>query len=106
MSSSQEERLNPLAQQLNERLRAAAPEILAMLSALGRRLYFPRGILSQSAEARARAHRVNATIGIATEGGEAMHLPSIQRHLRQLLLDDVYPYAPAVGRGELRLRWK
>ena len=47
-----------------------------MLSALGRRLYYPKGILTQSAEARQKAHRSNATIGIATEGGEPMHLPS------------------------------
>ena len=38
---------NPLAQQLNERLEQVAPSVLAMLSPLGRRLYFPKGILSQ-----------------------------------------------------------
>ncbi len=58
--------LSPLAAELNQRLEAAAPEVLAMLSGLGRRLYFPKGILSQSAEANAKAHRFNATIGIAT----------------------------------------
>ena len=47
---------NPLAQQLNERLEQAAPDVLAMLSPLGRRLYFPKGILSQSAEAKQKAH--------------------------------------------------
>jgi hypothetical protein len=61
--------LNPLARALNTRLEQAGPEVLAMLSALGRRLYFPKGILSQTAEAREKAHRFNATIGIATEGG-------------------------------------
>ena len=45
------EELNPQAQALNARLDSAAPEVLAMLSALGRRLYFPAGgILAQSAE--------------------------------------------------------
>ena len=73
--------LNPIAQELNARLEAAAPEVLAMLSPLGRRLYFPRGILTQSAEAKEKAHRFNATIGIATENGAAMHLPSVQRHV-------------------------
>ncbi len=44
-----EAKLNPLAVSLNERLAAAAPEVAGMLSALGRRLYFPKGILTQSA---------------------------------------------------------
>ena len=68
--------LNPLATGLNERLASAAPEVLDMLSSLGRRLYYPKGILSQSAEAGARAHTANATIGIATENGAPMALPS------------------------------
>ena len=64
--------VNPLARDLNDRLLAAAPEVLEMLSGLGRRLYFPKGILSQSAEANQKAHRFNATIGIATEGDGPM----------------------------------
>ncbi len=98
--------MNPLATQLNERLEAAAPEVLAMLSGLGRRLYFPKGILSQSAEAKQKGHRFNATIGIATEAGQAMHLASIQKHLEGVAPDDAYPYAPAPGRPGLRERWR
>ena len=37
-------KLNPIAQSLNEKLEEAAPEVLAMLSEYGRRLYFPKGI--------------------------------------------------------------
>jgi len=106
MSPSQEAPLNPLAAALNEKIRAAAPEIFDMLSAYGRRLYFPKGILSQSAEAKARAHRFNATIGIATEGGHAMHLASIQKHLADIEPDDAYTYAPASGRPGLRELWR
>jgi len=73
--------LNPLAKGLNERLEKAAPEILAMLSSMGRRLYFPKGILSQSAEAKKKATRFNATIGIATEKDGPMHLASAAKHL-------------------------
>jgi len=73
--------LNPLAEGLNRRLEAAAPEVLAMLSAYGRRIYFPKGILSQSAEAKQKAKRFNATIGIATEGDGPMHLASTAKHL-------------------------
>ena len=101
-----EQALNPLARELNEQLAASAPEILAMLSPLGRRLYFPKGILSQSAEARQKAHRFNATIGIATEKGQAMHLASVQSHLRDISPDDAFTYAPASGRLSLRERWR
>jgi aspartate/methionine/tyrosine aminotransferase len=100
------EKLNPLAAQLNERLEKAAPEVLAMLSAYGRRIYWPKGILSQGAEAKKHAHRVNATIGIATEGGAAMFLPSIQSHLPDLAPDEIYNYAPPAGRPGLRERWR
>src|SRR5499426_2900131 len=100
------ETLNPLARELNEKLAESAPEILAMLSPLGRRLYFPKGILSQSAEAKQKAHRFNATIGIATEKGHAMHLASVQSHLRDISPDDAFTYAPASGRVSLRERWR
>ena len=97
---------NPLAQQLNERLEQAAPAVLAMLSPLGRRLYFPKGILSQSAEARQKGTRFNATIGIATEKGGPMYLPSMQRHLVEIAPNDAYNYAPPAGRQTLRERWR
>jgi aspartate/methionine/tyrosine aminotransferase len=98
--------LNPLAAQLNARLEKAAPEVLAMLSGLGRRLYYPKGILTQSAEARQKAHRSNATIGIATEGGEPMHLPSIARSLVGISAADAFDYASPGGRPGLRERWR
>jgi aspartate/methionine/tyrosine aminotransferase len=98
--------LNPLARDLNERLQAAAPETFGMLSALGRRLYFPKGILSQSAEAKARAKRFNATIGIATEQGGPMALPSITEHLAGIDRQDAVNYAPPAGRPDLREHWR
>jgi aspartate/methionine/tyrosine aminotransferase len=98
--------LNPLAIELNERLEAAAPEVLGMLSSLGRRLYFPKGILSQSAEAKAKAHRFNATIGIATEDGAPMHLRSIARHLVDVEPEEAFSYAPPAGQQALRERWR
>ena len=99
-------RTNPIAEALNQRLEAAAPEVLALLSPYGRRLYFPKGILSQGAEAKQKAHRVNATIGIATEGGEPMHLPSMQRHLVGVSAREAWDYAPPAGRASLRERWR
>jgi len=98
--------VNPLAKALNDSLEQSAPEVLAMLSPLGRRLYFPKGILSQSAEAKQKAKRFNATIGIATEKGGAMFLPSMQAHLKDISPGDAYNYAPPAGRPDLRERWK
>jgi aspartate/methionine/tyrosine aminotransferase len=101
-----EENIQPLARELNERLAKAAPEVFEMLSALGRRLYFPKGILSQSAEAKQKAHKLNATIGIATENGEPMHLRSIASHLSGVTAGEAFDYAPPAGQQKLRERWR
>jgi aspartate/methionine/tyrosine aminotransferase len=101
-----EQQLNPLARELNARLAEAAPEVLALLSPLGRRLYFPTGgILAQSAEAKAKGHTANATIGIATEGGGPMVLPSMASHT-DIEPADAFTYAPPAGRAGLRERWR
>ncbi len=93
--------LNPLARALNDSLEEAAPEILGMLSPLGRRLYFPKGILSQGAEAKAKGKRFNATVGIATDRQGPLYLDSIQQLLPGLDPAEVYPYAPPAGRPGL-----
>lgn len=100
------ETLNPLAKALNESLEQASPEVYSMLSALGKRLYFPKGILAQSAEAKSKAKRFNATIGIATEGAEPMFLPSVHSSLNGVAVDEAYNYAPPSGRQKLRELWK
>jgi aspartate/methionine/tyrosine aminotransferase len=98
--------LNPLARDLNTRLKAAAPEVLAMLSGLGRRLFFPKGILSQSAEAKQKAKRFNATIGIATEDGGPMYLPSVANQVEGFKPAEAFTYAPPAGQPALRERWR
>jgi len=98
--------LNPIAESLNEELREAAPEVLGMLSGYGRRLYFPKGIISQTAEAKRKATRFNATIGIATEGTGPMALPSIADQLGGVSLADAITYAPPAGRPRLRSLWR
>jgi aspartate/methionine/tyrosine aminotransferase len=100
------EKLNPIAESLRDQLREAAPEVLAMLSAYGRRLYFPKGIISQTAEAKEKAHRFNATIGIATEAGGPMALPSITSQLGTVPPADAVNYAPPAGRVSLRALWR
>lgn len=99
--------MNPLAQQLNETLQSESPNVYAMLSALGKAIYFPKeGILSQSAEAKTKATKFNATIGIATEGGQPMHLKVIQDTLSAYNPKDIYEYAPPGGKPELRAAWR
>jgi aspartate/methionine/tyrosine aminotransferase len=99
--------MNPLARQLNETLERENPYVYAMLSKLGKEIYFPKvGILSQSAEAKAKAKKYNATIGIATESGQPMHLKVIQDTLSAYAPKDIYEYAPPAGKPELRAAWR
>jgi len=99
--------MNSLAQQLNETLQAERPNVYEMLSGIGKSIYFPKeGILSQSAEAKTKAKKFNATIGIATEGGAPMHLKVIQDTLSAYNPKDIYEYAPPAGKPELRSAWR
>lgn len=99
--------MNPLAQQLNTTIERENTHVYAMLSSLGKAIYFPKeGILSQSAEAKAKAKKYNATIGIATEGGTPMHLKIIQDTLSAYNPKDIYEYAPPAGKPELRTEWR
>jgi len=98
--------MNPLAVELNEMLSQSNPYVLEMLSDLGKNLFFPKGILTQSAEAKEKAHKFNATIGIATEKGGPMYLQCIQEKLTAFDPKDIYPYAPPAGKPELRSLWR
>ncbi len=99
--------MNTLAQQLNETIGRQSPRVLEMLSDLGKDMYFPKiGILSQGAEAKQKANKYNATIGIATENGVPMHLDVIQRTLSSYDPKDIYEYAPPAGKPELRSVWR
>jgi aspartate/methionine/tyrosine aminotransferase len=99
--------MNPLAKQLNETIEADNPYVLEMLSELGKEIFFPKvGILSQSAEATKKATKFNATIGIALENKQPMHLKAIQDTLSAYAPKDLYPYAPPAGKPELRTAWR
>lgn len=98
--------MNPLAQELNETIKKGNKHIYDMLSDLGKKLYFPKGILSQSAEAKKSATKYNATIGIATESKSPMHLPSVMQYFNQLTPAELFDYAPASGVQRLREKWK
>ncbi|MHB1651343.1 MAG: aminotransferase class I/II-fold pyridoxal phosphate-dependent enzyme [Desulfitobacteriaceae bacterium] len=98
--------MNEIAQELNSQIQNGNPYIYELLSDLGKNLYFPKGIITQSAEAKEKAYRFDATIGIATEQGEPMYLPVVQETLSNYQPKDLYPYAPPAGKAELRKIWR
>ena len=98
--------IRPLAAELNETIGRENPHVYSMLSDLGKRLFFPKGILAQSAEAKDKAKRHDATIGIAREKGKPMFLPSVMKYFNDLTPGETLTYAPATGRPDLRKKWK
>ncbi|MGI6432439.1 MAG: aminotransferase class I/II-fold pyridoxal phosphate-dependent enzyme [Sphaerochaetaceae bacterium] len=97
--------MNPLAQELNDILNGSLAAEL--LSDFGKRMYFPKGIISQTAEANQHASTYNATIGIAATNGLAMGIESIHTEFNNnLSYDDVFPYAPTAGEPKLRKIWQ
>ena len=98
--------LNPIAEELNKAIGAANPGVLRMFSRIGEAVFFPKGIMHQSQEAKEMAApSLNATIGIATEGISTMFLPSVMSQLRGLSADDCLPYASSFGLKALREGW-
>ena len=98
--------MNPLALELNEILQKQNPQTYQVLSKLGKKLYFPKGILSQTADAQKKANKYDVTIGIATEGTGPMYLPCIQKIIKEIPPQESYPYAPGAGKPQLREKWQ
>ena len=98
--------MNPIAVELNQIIENGNPHLLEMLSAVGRQLFFPKGILTQSAEAKEKAHRHNATAGIAKEKGRTMRLNSLVEQIDGLPPRESLTYAPSFGIPELRKTWQ
>lgn len=97
---------HPLAAELNEKIKNASPSAYHCLSETGKQIFFPSGILAQSAEAKLRATKFNATIGIALENYTPMHLKGVKRFFNHLSDDEIFTYAPPDGLPELRSLWK
>jgi aspartate/methionine/tyrosine aminotransferase len=66
-------------------------------------MYFPRGIIAQSAEAK-KAGGANATIGMAFDGGKPLILSAVAESLYNA--DKAVVYAPTGGLPEVREAWK
>lgn len=98
--------MNPIARQLNQIIEAGHPHLMEMLSETGKALFFPKGILTQSAEAKEKAHRINATAGIARQEGHTMCFGSVAQALSGIRPSQSITYAPSFGIPELRRAWQ
>ena len=98
--------MNELAVELNSILDLSV--VGSFLSPTGRRLFFPKGIVAQSAEAAGKAKRYNATVGLATSNGQPMHLEDIYSRFTPGSFEpkEIFSYAPGGGDKTLRSIWK
>ncbi len=96
--------INPLAQELNNVL--AGTTAGELLSDLGTRIFFPRGIISQGGEAKKSGKVANATIGTTIINGKPAVLDAIQKFAPELSSAELVSYAPTAGNPELREAWK
>ncbi|HOF85608.1 MAG TPA: aminotransferase class I/II-fold pyridoxal phosphate-dependent enzyme [Treponemataceae bacterium] len=96
--------LNPLAEELN----AILSQSLAgqFLSDLGTRLYFPKGIIAQSGEAKKHSKIANATIGMAVKNGKPLILNALKDQLPGFESQEIVAYSPTAGIEELRKEWR
>jgi aspartate/methionine/tyrosine aminotransferase len=96
--------MNPLADELNTLLEGTIAGRL--LSNLGRRFYFPKGIIAQSAEAKKFAGLANGTIGMAYARGKPLILSAIADNMASLTPEESVAYAPTAGVEKARTVWK
>ena len=93
------------AKRLNAAIQAHNPAAGALLSGLGRRIWFPNGVPAQARDARDCP--INATIGQVTNGaGGAVPLPVLAESSPALPPESVFLYSPQGGNRQLRQRWR
>lgn len=98
--------MNELAIELNEVLDNCI--VGKVLSTYGKRMYFPKGIVAQSAAAKEKATNFNATVGQAFKEGQPLFLEDINKCFNSdlMLPTDIFTYAPGAGLPKLRSLWK
>ena len=98
--------MNILAEELNNTLSDSVA--YGFLSPVGRRMYFPKGIVAQSDEAKEKAKKFNATVGLATEKGQPFYLQDIYSKFKEGALKpaEIFSYAPGGGDKTLRGLWR
>ena len=95
---------NPLAQELNAALEGTT--VGSLLSDFGKRIYFPKGIIAQSAEAKQKGKTANATIGMTVQNGTPVILEAVHKSAPELTSRELVAYAPTAGLPEIREAWK
>ncbi|MCI6810732.1 MAG: aminotransferase, partial [Spirochaetia bacterium] len=83
--------INPLAKELNDILSGSVVD--ALMSDMGKRLYFPNGIISQGGEAAKDAKVANGTIGMAVANGTPIELDSYKKLIPELNPRETVAYA-------------
>lgn len=96
--------INPLAQELNETLKESV--VGELISQMGKRLYFPKGIIAQGGEAAKDATFANGTIGMAVSNGTPIELESYKKNMPSLKPQETVAYAKTAGNPDLRKIWK
>jgi len=96
--------MNKTAGELNQKLKGSPA--WELLSDFGKRIYFPKGIISQSAEAKKAAKTANGTIGMAFHHKKPIMLSALRRLLPQLEAEEVVTYTPTEGILKLRELWQ
>ena len=96
--------MNPLAEALNETLKGSVAGDL--LSDMGKRLYFPNGIISQGGEAAKDATLANGTIGMAVSGGKPIELEKKKKNMPNFTSGETVAYAKTAGIPDFRKLWK
>lgn len=91
---------------LNAILAEQHPAALSVMTDLGKRLYFPKGVPVQAAQAREAGCAFNATIGeLKGENGAALPLPSMKETIVGLSPEESFLYQAQGGRKDLRQAW-
>jgi len=96
--------MNALAEELNTQLNGTVAGRLQ--SRLGKRIYFPKGIIAQSAEAKKAASTANATIGMAFSKGKPLILSAVAESMPGFQADQIVAYAPTAGLEQVRKGWQ
>jgi len=96
--------INKLAQELNNTLSGSVVDEL--LSDMGKRLYFPNGIIAQGGEAAKSATVANGTIGMAVADGTPIELDSYKKMMPSLNPRETVAYAKTAGHPDIRKMWQ
>ncbi len=95
-----------MEEKLNSILKTEHPAALAVMTDLGKRLYFPKGVPVQAGQAKKAGCPFNATIGeLKGEDGKALPLPSMSETIVGLSEEEAFLYQAQGGRVDLRQAW-